>query len=125
MLGINKAGNAIIYRTAINKVVTYANTPNLLFNEITYQFLDGFRNSLIKSGLKANSISNYFRTLRAIYNKAIKEKLINRSHYPFLDITVKTERTAKRAITVDEQICITKLNLKVNSQEWKARSYSF
>lgn len=123
MLGINKAGNAIIYRTAINKVVNYAKTPNLLLTEITYQFLDGFRNSLIKSGLKANSISNYFRTLRAIYNKAIKEKLVDRSHYPFLDITVKTERTAKRAITVEELIRITKLDLKVNSQEWKARSY--
>jgi integrase/recombinase XerD len=123
MLNINKAGNAIIYQTATNRLLAYANNPNIKFTEITFTFLDGFKNNLIKSGLKANSISNYFRTLRAIYNKAIKEKLIDRSYYPFLDITVKTERTAKRAITLDELISIIKLDLKVNSQEWKARSY--
>ena len=123
MLDINKAGNAIIYQTATNKLMGYSKNPNIKFTEINYPFLEGFRNSLIKSGLKANSISNYFRTLRAIYNKAIKEKIIDRSHYPFLDITIKTERTAKRAITIDELISITKLKLKVNSQEWKARSY--
>jgi integrase/recombinase XerD len=122
MFAINKAGNAIIYQTAINKVLTYANNRDLQFIDISYSFLDGFRNSLIKSKLKANSISNYFRTLRAIYNKAIKEKLVDKSHYPFLDITVKTERTAKRAMLLDELISITKLDLKVNTQEWKARS---
>lgn len=63
MLEINKAGNAIVYRTAINKILAYANNSDLLFTDITYSFLDGFRNSLLKSGLKANSISNYFRTL--------------------------------------------------------------
>lgn len=123
MLSINKAGNAIIYQTATNKIMAYANNPKLKFTDITYKFLEGFKNNLIKSGLKANSISNYFRTIRAIYNKGIKEKLIDRSHYPFLDITVKTERTAKRAISLEELLKLTKLELKPKSQEWKARSY--
>lgn len=123
LLLINKAGNAIIYQTATNKLMGYANNPKLKFPDINYSFLDGFKRQLIKDGLKANSISNYFRTIRAIYNKAIKAKLVDRSHYPFLDITVKTERTAKRAITVDELIKITKLQLKPKSQEWKTRSY--
>lgn len=115
MLSINKAGNAIIYQTATNKLMAYADNPQLKFTDITFSFLNGFKNSLIKSGLKANSISNYFRTIRAIYNKAIKEKLVDRSHYPFLDITVKVERTAKRAICIIELISITKLNLKHHS----------
>lgn len=123
MFSINKAGNAIIYQTATNKLMSYANNPKLKFTDINYKFLEGFKNDLIKSGLKANSISNYFRTLRAIYNKAIKEKIVDRAHYPFLDITVKTEKTAKRAISLEELIKITKLDLKQHSQEWKARSY--
>jgi integrase/recombinase XerD len=123
MFSINKAGNAIIYQTATNKLMAYANNPKLKFTDITYKFLEGFKNALIKSGLKANSISNYFRTLRAIYNKAIKEKIVDRSHYPFLDIPIKTERTAKRAISLEELVKITKLELKPKSQEWKARSY--
>jgi integrase/recombinase XerD len=123
MLEINKAGNAIIYQTATNRLMAYANNPKLKFTDITFTLLNGFNNGLIKAGLKPNSISNYFRTIRAIYNKAIKEKLVDRSHYPFLDITVKTERTAKRAITVNELISIVKLDIKPKSQECKARIY--
>lgn len=123
MLEINKAGNALIYQTATNKLMSYAKNPNLKFTDITFTLLNGFKNDLIRAGLKPNSISNYFRTLRAIYNKAIKEKLVERSHYPFLDISVKTERTSKRAITIDELISIVKLDIKPNSQEWKARVF--
>jgi integrase/recombinase XerD len=123
MLSINKAGNAIIYQTATNKLMAFANNPKLKFTDITYAFLEGFQRQLIKDGLKPNSISNYFRTLRAIYNKAIREKMVDRSHYPFLDITVKTERTAKRAISVEELINISNLDLNPKSQEWKARCY--
>ncbi len=123
MLSINKAGNAIIYKTATNKLIGYANNPKLKFADINYSFLEGFKGKLIKDGLKTNSISNYFRTIRAIYNKAIKAKLVDTSDYPFLDITVKTERTAKRAITIDELINITQLDLKPKSQECEARVY--
>lgn len=123
MLAINKAGNAIIYQTATNKLMAFTNSPKLKFIDITFGILDKFKTDLIKSGLKPNSISNYFRTLRAIYNKAIKEKIVDRSHYPFLDVTFKTERTAKRSITTEELIKIMRLDLKLISQEWKARSY--
>jgi hypothetical protein len=80
---------------------------------------------LIKDGVKQNTISNYFRTLRAIYNKAIKAKMVDRSHYPFLNIPIKTERTAKRAISVDELVTIAKRELKPKSQEWHSRNYFF
>lgn len=123
MLAINKAGNSIVYQTATNRLMGYANNPKLKFTDITYTFLEGFKRQLIKDGVKANSISNYFRTLRAIYNKAIKAKLIDRSHYPFLEITVKTERTAKRAISIEDLIKIVRQGLKPKSQEWHARNY--
>ena len=123
LLAINKAGNAIIYRTATNKLLAYAIEPKLKFIDINYSLLEGFKNQLIKDGLKPNSISNYFRTLRAIYNKAIKAKLIDRSHYPFLDVTVKTERTAKRAITIMDMQRIYQTSYKPNTGKWNARNY--
>jgi integrase/recombinase XerD len=120
MLELNQAGNAIIYRTAVNKLIGYTHNPDLQFTEITYTLLNGFHTSLLKAGLKVNSISNYFRTLRAIYNKAIKEKLVDRACYPFLDISVKTERTAKRSLSLYELTSLSKLKLTVGSQESKA-----
>lgn len=99
---LNKAGNAMVYKVAVKRFNLYVSNPKLQFKDIDYNLLEGFRRTLVKDGIKQNSISNYFRTLRAIYNKAIKAKLVNRSRYPFLAISIKTERTAKRAITVDE-----------------------
>ncbi|MGN6177841.1 MAG: phage integrase SAM-like domain-containing protein [Mucilaginibacter sp.] len=123
MMAINQTGNAIVYQTAINRVMTFSNNTKLKFTDIDYRFLEAFKRQLIKDGMKQNTISNYFRTLRAIYNKAIKEKLIDRATYPFLDITIKSERTAKRAITVDDLIAVSKLGLKPKSRMWHARNY--
>jgi integrase/recombinase XerD len=123
MLSINKAGNAIIYKTALKRLTKYANNPKLRLIDVNYTLLEGFNKQLIKDGVKQNTISNYFRTLRAIYNKAIKSKLIERSHYPFLDLTIKTEKTAKRSIKIEELIKLNKLSLQKDSQEWHARNY--
>lgn len=123
MVSLNQAGNAIIYRTALNRLMVYTANTKLKFTDINYKLLVGFKNQLIKDGIKPNSISNYFRTLRAIYNKAIKANLVNRSCYPFLEVQIKTERTAKRAIAIDELVKIAKLPLNPKSQEWHARNY--
>ncbi|RYY49278.1 MAG: hypothetical protein EOO06_07565 [Chitinophagaceae bacterium] len=125
MLSINQTGNAIIYRTTINRFTAYVANPKLRLLDIDYTLLEGFKRKLLKDGVKQNTLSNYFRTLRAIYNKAIKTKLIDRSHYPFLDISIKTERTAKRAITVQDLSAIAKLELQPKSRKWHARNYFF
>lgn len=48
---------------------------------------------------------------------------MDRSYYPFHDITIKTERTAKRAVTRQEIAVIEQMGLKINSSEWHARNY--
>jgi integrase/recombinase XerD len=123
MLSINKAGNAIIYRTAVNRLMAFGKKPSLSFTEIDYTFLESFKQCLVADGVKQNTISNYFRTIRAIYNKAIKAKLVDRSHYPFLDVQIKTERTAKRAITIADITKIYNLQPKPRSTKWHARNY--
>lgn len=100
MYSVKRTGNAIVYQTAVNRFLLFCNKPNIKFSEINYSLLDRFSHDLKLQGLKQNSISNYFRSLRAIYNKAIKAKIIDRSSYPFFDIKIKTEKTVKRAILV-------------------------
>jgi integrase/recombinase XerD len=97
MIQTNKTGNALVYQTAVNRFITYCG-KDVAFVEINYTLLDQFSHHLLVSGLKQNSVSNYFRSIRAIYNKAIKQKLVDRSHYPFYDISIKSEKTVKRAI---------------------------
>lgn len=125
MLSINQTGNAIVYRTAINRFMGYVANPKLKFSDIDYKLLEGFKHKLTKEKVKVNSVSNYFRTLRAIYNKAIKAKVIDRGSYPFLDISIKTERTTKRAITVDDLTALAQVDLKPKSRKWHARNFFF
>jgi len=123
MLSVNQTGNAIVYRTTINRFMAFVGNPKLRMIDVDYKLLESFKRHLLKEGMKQNTISNYFRTLRAIYNKAIKAKLIDRAKYPFLDISVKSERTAKRAIMVDDLRSIVALPLPIKSRKWHARNY--
>ena len=123
MYSVKRTGNAIVYQTAVNRFLLFCNKPNIKFSEINYSLLDRFSHDLKLQGLKQNSISNYFRSLRAIYNKAIKAKIIDRSLYPFFDIKIKTEKTVKRAILVAD---IARLNQVIKDNQtpsYKALKY--
>lgn len=125
LFAINKVGNALVYQTASNRLIGFAKGRKLKFKEIDYTFLEGFQRQLISEGVKQNSISNYLRTIRAIYNRAIKAKIIDRSHYPFTEVPIKSERTAKRAILATDLARIFKLDLNEDTREWHARNYFF
>ena len=123
MIHNNKTGNALVYQTAVNQFMASVNNDQLLFSEIDYQLLEKFSNHLVKKGLKINSISNYIRTIRAIYNKAIKLKVVERSFYPFYDISIKSEKTAKRAISKDDILKLKHTPLEKHSTAWRSLNY--
>lgn len=122
---VKRTGNAVAYQTAVNRLQLFCGHSKLKFTEINFTLLDSFSRHLTVKGLKPNSIGNYFRSIRAIYNKAIKAKLVDRSYYPFTEISIKTARTAKRAITIDDLTKLSRLQLRANSKEWHARNYFF
>jgi integrase/recombinase XerD len=119
----NKVGNAIVYQTAVNRLISFANFTDLTFEQINYRLLVNFKNKLISDGVKPNTVSNYFRTLRAIFNKAIKEKLVSKDAYYFTDIAFKSERTAKRSISKEEVIKFVKYGTKSSKPECDAKDY--
>ncbi|MBP6754850.1 MAG: site-specific integrase [Bacteroidia bacterium] len=115
MIEVNRTGNAIVYQTAVNRLLSFYGRDDLGFQEIDYSLLDDFAHHLSMNGLRQNSISNYLRSIRAIYNKAIKSKIIERSNYPFAEISIRSEKTAKRAISKDDITKLMQLNLETNS----------
>jgi integrase/recombinase XerD len=123
MLEINKAGNALVYQTALNRFVAFYGKDDFNFKDISYSVLQQFEHHLLLTGLKLNSISNYIRTIRAIYNKAIKLKVVERSFYPFYDISIKSEKTAKRAILKDDIYKLKQVDLVEYSTSWRALNY--
>ena len=122
MMDEGRTGNAIVYQTAANRLTAFS-YDEIAFNKIDYNLLTEFIHQLKLEGLKTNSISNYLRSIRAIYNKAIKHKLVDRSHYPFYDISIKQERTANRAISKADIKNLTSLPLAKYSPSWRALNY--
>jgi integrase/recombinase XerD len=118
-----RTGNALVYQTGVNNLFKFKPIKGLRFTDITVQFIERYVDWLSANGCKVNTIGNYLRTLRAIYNKAIKLKVVDRKHYPFHDISIKTEKTAKRALTKATIVAIEKLPLLGYSPICKARDY--
>jgi site-specific recombinase XerD len=123
MMEVGRTGNALVYQTAVNQLMVCVNNDQLLFSDIDYALLEKFSNYLIKKGLRVNTISNYIRTVRAIYNKAIKLKVVERSYYPFHDFSIKSEKTAKRAISKDDILKLKQLSLEANSTAERSLKY--
>ena len=122
MIEANRVGNALVYQTAVNRLITFCG-KDVTFLEVNYKLLDQFSHHLITSGLKINSVSNYFRSIRAIYNKAIKLKVVERSFYPFYDISIKSEKTAKRAILKEDISKLKQVSLEKHSTSWRSLNY--
>ncbi len=100
-----KVGNANAYRDAKRALQAFlGKRKTLTFSEIDYSFLNRFETHLRSKGLAETSLSVYFRTLRALVNKAKKEQLLLPSQYPFAEFKVSKfdTRTRKRAISKAE-----------------------
>ena len=96
---IDKIGNANVYKYCRTKVGKFLNpkqkhidkTKKLVFiNDIDFpsidlQWLRKFELYLIKQEIKENARAQVFRTLRAIYNKAIDYRIVKDADYPFKD----------------------------------------
>lgn len=118
-----RVGNAYVYTTAINKLKGFVNSETFSFEALTYKKLNEFQDSMLADGIKVNTISVYMRTIRAIYNRAIKEGLVAASAYPFTAYRVKNEKTVNRTLTLNEMRGIAKLDLEPNTPIWHWRNY--
>lgn len=104
-----KRGNAIVYNSALSSFLDFAQKKSYNISDIDYETVKKYQNFLerkvrefkkmnITKKLTANGISFYMRTLRAIINKAMKDGLMDERQYPFKNITIKSEKTRKRAV---------------------------
>ncbi len=121
----HKLGNASVYQQAIDFVDRHANNKKLTFDQINYNFLKHLEtqhlsNPKIKS---LNGLSFYLRTIRAIFNRAIAEKMIKRDIYPFDTYSIKDSKTVKRAIPKTDIDKIRDAQFESGTNIWHAHNY--
>ena len=64
-------GTAHVYRSSLNAIIAYCGKEDLLFSEVTSEWLKGFEVYLRSRGCSWNTVSTYLRTFRAVYNRAV------------------------------------------------------
>ena len=94
----NRLGTAKNYEKTMCSFGEFLGDVRLPLSALTEQVVTDYNSFLIQRGLVRNSVSFYMRVLRAIYNKAVRQKLIEQQH-PFTEVYTGIDRTRKRAVS--------------------------
>lgn len=120
-----RLGNAAAYTEAKNALVKFAG-DKILFEEITPEFLEKFEAYLRSRKNKDGGIAFKMRELRALFNTAIRRKLISRDLYPFGEYKISKLKTKKnkRALSVEDFRKIRDVDLSESPHLMEAYNYS-
>ena len=89
------------YCSMLNCFMKFRNRVDLRLDEIDAPLLKEYETYLFSSGICANSVSFYLRTLRTIRNRAVKDNLVEPSPGLFSNVNTRIEKTRKRAVKED------------------------
>lgn len=120
---VERYGNANSYNAVTKILKKFNNNHDLKFNEVNYEFLKKFEKYHYSRGNSTNGLAVYMKTIRAIYNKAIKDGIISKEAYPFNNYRIKTVPTEKRAIDIKSIKSIMELELNENDTLFHYRNY--
>jgi integrase/recombinase XerD len=98
----SRVGTAITYECAIVSIEKFH--PGATFAHISQGFLSKYETWMLAKGNSRTTVSIYVRTLRSIYNDAIRDGLISRDLYPFgkRKYEVPSGRNIKKALSIEE-----------------------
>lgn len=120
LINSNRLGTAQNYMKTRKNFAEFLGGINLTFAAFTEGLVSDYNVFLIKRGMIRNSISFYMRTMRAIYNKAVRQKLVEQS-FPFTTVYTGIDSTRKRAIPESIISQLYKLDLQEHTQMALAR----
>ncbi len=119
-----KISNAKAYRDTKNSLVKFKGN-RLRFKDITPTFLEKYEVFLREHGNTGGGVAFKMRELRALFNKAVRRKIIPQTLYPFSDYKIsklKSEAT-KTALSVEEFKLIKNVDLSEYPQLVEAHNY--
>jgi site-specific recombinase XerD len=119
----HQIGNANVYTNTKNSFKNFCSMNEYLFSEIDYTLLTKYENWMRQKKSSESTMSIHFRTLRSLFNLAIKENIIHEKFYPFkkFSITKFKPQPNRRAITKAEVRKIESLKLEPQTEIFEAR----
>ena len=111
MKALRRLGTARNYTRARNSFSSFLKGHDVSFRRMDENLILDYNNWLGQRGVVKNTISFYMRILRAIYNKAAKDRL-TKQNFPFRNVYTGIDKTRKRALDEKEVKRIMELDLK-------------
>lgn len=102
------------YRSALNSFYKYRNGEDIMLEYVNKEIMESYEAWLLEKGVSPNTVSFYFRILRAVYNRAVEEELTDDRH-PFKKVYTGVDKTMKRALPMNVIKKIRGLDLSLNS----------
>ena len=113
-----------VERAYINHLKRYSKSKALIFQDIDEKFLKDYKTHLIiNKSLSERTVVNHFVFIRLIFNRAIRNGIVDRKFYPFGigKIIIKFPESRKIGLTIDEILAIENLD-NLSPEEEHARN---
>ena len=118
-----KISSSSSYRDTISALSRFRPTISTYdFTKINYDFLTAFESYLRAHGCNNGGIGVYMRNIRAIYNSAIKSKIVSSEFYPFKDYVISKLKSSKvkKALTKEDLQLLLDYDISKNKEVAKA-----
>lgn len=92
-----KVRTAETYRATLNSFKRFRNDEDIMLDCVTAEMMESYEAWLRNRELIPNSISFYTRILRAVYNRAVEDDVIENRN-PFRKVYTGVDKTVKRAL---------------------------
>lgn len=98
------------YRSALNSFMTFRHNRDIMLDRLDSEIMEEYQAWHKARGVTPNTISFYNRILRAVYNRAVEDEIIENRH-PFRHVYTGVGKTVKRALPLNVMKRIKALDL--------------
>lgn len=120
----NRNASVRHYRSLRNSFVDFLSTDNILLNDIDEDLVKRYESWMIERKLHPNTISFYMRNLKALWNRAVDDGIIEARPTPFKHINTGIGKSTKKAVDVEIIYSMEKLSVKkLSGKVAKARLF--
>jgi len=89
-------GTRLKYNSVVKKLREYLKErgkSDLLFSQLSVEFIDDFQNYMLKSGMNPNSVTNYLKILQSFVRRSMTDREVMNTHNPFLNFKYQQKIT--------------------------------
>ncbi|WP_300255065.1 site-specific integrase [uncultured Alistipes sp.] len=107
---LNRIRTSETYATALHSFSRFRKFRDIRLDAIDSELMSAYEAELKMTGVSKNTSSFYMRILRAVYNRAVEQRLTPQRH-PFKHVYTGIDKTVKRAVSAETVRKIRSLDL--------------